>query len=405
MPNQKNTIVSQIDEQLLEQETTTSNDNEMITQIDEHLFEVFWETYGNKINLNKDFIKRVYLACDLKYKNLIADSSVSDALLKNVGVYDMVNYICAEHMFHLRMVKNELKEQFEKDENYFNQLVNICYDKLIINEFRSVDSKAVISKYSVETSVLEMFINRLFIMLSQAKINPNSAKQNLSADIFAKCFMLVKSTLNQLCEGLETEAMSSWRTFHELFCVLRVIAKGDEKVSDAYYRHLRYGEYNRGEIKDEQEIAKIQQDMEKDMQELEVKKANKEKFINYGWIHWAYKRYNDEEVKMNFLGGLQKVADLTSYKKYYEIASDVTHSTPLLVYANKTKLTTTTLKITYEQFFLMETMFVNWCINELKIDPNENKALKDYLIFKKIYKAKIEIIYQQINARYNKLQS
>ena len=315
----------------------------------------------------------------------------------------MVNYICAEHRFHLSITKPELREELEKDNMYFNQLVTICYDKLITNEFRSVDSKAVISKYSVETSVLEMFINRMFVLLSQAKLNPESAKQKLQADIFAKCFMLIKSTLNQLCDGLETEAMSSWRTFHELLCVLKVISKGDEKVSEAYFRHLKYGAYNRGEVKDEAEIEKILASMEQDMLALEVKKANKEKFINYGWIHWAFKRYNDEEVKMNFLGGLQKVADLTSYKKYYEIASDVTHSTPLLVYANKTNLTTTTLKITYESFFIIETMFAMWCKDDLKMDVETYKPFADYLRFKKIYKTKVEIIYQIINSKFARM--
>ena len=377
-----------------------ANEERMISQIAENLFEVFWETYGDKLHLNKDFIKKVYIAVDLKYKKLIADSTVSDALLKNVGVFDMVNYICAEHKFHLSIVKEEYKEQIESDEKYFKQLVNICYDKLIINEFRGIDSKSVISKYSVETSLLIMFINRMFVLLGQVKLNKDSAKQRLQADIFAKCFMLVKSTMNQLCDGLETEAMCSWRTFHELFCVLCVITKGDESVSEAYYRHLTYGAYNRGEVKDENEIKKIQMQMEQDMIALEVKKANKEKFINYGWIHWAFKRYKDEEVKMNFLGGLQKVADLTAYKKYYEIASDVTHSTPLLVYANKTNLTTTTLKITYEQFFIMETMFVNWCRNDLHYSPTEDKPLYEYLMFKKIYKPKVEIIYQIINTKY-----
>ena len=235
------------------------------------------------------------------------------------------------------------------------------------------------------------------------KINQGVAKQKLQVDIFAKCFMLIKSTLNQLCDGLETEAMSSWRTFHELLCVLRVISKGDEEVSKAYFRHLTYGAYNRGEIKDPKEIEKIQASMEKDMQILEVKKSNKEKFINYGWIHWAFKRYNDEEVKMNFLGGLQKVADLTEYKKYYEIASDVTHSTPLLVYANKTNLTTTTLKITYELFFKLETMFITWIAEDLKLNPSTEKFIYDYLMFKKIYKPKVEIIYQIINAKYARM--
>ncbi len=378
-----------------------ANEDKMISQIAKNLFEVFWDTYGDKIQLNKDFIKKVYIAVDLKYKKLIADSTVSDALLKNIGVFDMANYICAEHKFHLSIVKDEYKSKLETDEKYFRQLVNICYDKLIINEFRGIDSKSVISKYSVETSLLTMFINRMFVLLGQVHLDPDSAKQKLQADIFAKCFMLIKSTLNQLCDGLETEAMSSWRTFHELLCVLCVITKGDEKVSQAYFRHLTYGAYNRGEIKDEKEIAKIQKQMEEDMLALEVKKANKEKFINYGWIHWAFKRYKDEEVKMNFLGGLQKVADQTAYKKYYEIASDVTHSTPLLVYANKNNLTTTTLKITYEQFFVMETMFVNWCRKDLRLSVTEDKAFYEYLMFKKLYKPKVEIIYQIINSKYN----
>ena len=103
------------------------------------------------------------------------------------------------------------------------------------------------------------------------------------------------------------------------------------------------------------------------------------------------------------MGGLQKVADLTQYKKYYEIASDVTHSTPLLVYANKTKLTTTTLKITYELFFVLETLFVNWCSTDLNLSPNTSKPLYDYLMFKKTYKPKVEIIYQIINSKYARL--
>ena len=215
--------------------------NKIIMQIDENLFEMFWQSYGNKLNFNKEFIKKVFLAVDIKYKTLIADSTVSDALLKNIGVFDVVNYICAEHVFHTSLVKPDQREALENDEKYFNQLVNICYDKLIVNEYRSIDSRAVISKYSVETSLLTMFINRMFVLLGQMKINQGVAKQKLQVDIFAKCFMLIKSTLNQLCDGLETEAMSSWRTFHELLCVLRVISKGDEEVSKAYFRHLTYG--------------------------------------------------------------------------------------------------------------------------------------------------------------------
>lgn len=368
----------------------------MISKIDENLFEVFWGQYGDKIKLNKEFIKKVFLNVDYRYKKIISDSSVSDVLLKNVGIFDMVNYICAEHKFHLELIKPEFISKVESDKEYFVQLTNICIDKLITNEFLNVDAKAVISKYNVETSVLTMYINRLFHLMSQCKLDNSSAKQRLQFDIFAKCFMLIKSTLNQLCEGLETEAMSSWRTFHELLCVLCVITKGDEKVSQAYFRHLKYGAYSRGEITNPEEVEKIQQMMEQDMQALEVKKSNKEKFINYGWIHWAFKRYNDEEVKMNFLGGLQKVADLTEYKKYYEIASDVTHSTPLLVYADKKKITSITLKVTYQSFFKIESMFCDFCNKTLNMTIQNSTAFSDYLKFRSLYKPKVEIIFNRI---------
>ena len=64
-----------------------NNQQDMILQLDSNLFQVFWTTYGAKLNMNKAFVKKVFLAVDLKYKNLISDSSVSDALLKNVGIF------------------------------------------------------------------------------------------------------------------------------------------------------------------------------------------------------------------------------------------------------------------------------------------------------------------------------
>jgi len=369
----------------------------IINKIDDNLFELYWDTYGKNNPLNKAFIKKVFLKVDARYKKIIADASVKAALVKNVGIYDTINYICAEHKFHLALVKKDMIEAFENDENYFNQLTNIVLDKMVINEFDNVESRAVISKYSVEISVLEMYINKIFHLIGSLPIDNNNAKHRLETDIFAKCFLLLKSTLNQLCEGLETEAMSAWRTFHELFCVLCVIHKSNEDVSKAYYRHLRYGAYSRGEITNEKEIEEIQAMMEQDMLALEVKKANKEKFINYGWIHWAYKTYKDEEVKMNFLGGLQKVAEQTDYKKYYELSSDVTHSTPLLVYANKNFFTKTTLKITYESFFRIETLLLDFVNNTLKINTNEG-PFADYLKFRTVYKPKVEIIYRMISS-------
>ena len=48
-------------------------------------------------------------------------------------------------------------------------------------------------------------------------------------------------------------------------------------------------------------------------------------------------------------------------------------------------------------------MFINWIANDLKVDPNNDKFVYDYLMFKKIYKPKVEIIYQIINMKYARM--
>ena len=48
-------------------------------------------------------------------------------------------------------------------------------------------------------------------------------------------------------------------------------------------------------------------------------------------------------------------------------------------------------------------MFINFLSEDLKINPAEEKFLHDYLVFKKIYKPKVEIIYQIINVKYARI--
>ena len=61
------------------------------------------------------------------------------------------------------------------------------------------------------------------------------------------------------------------------------------------------------------------------------------------------------------------------------------------------------LKITYESFFKLETMFLDWCMKDLKV-PATEKFMAEYLLFRNTYKAKVEIIYQIINQRYAMMQ-
>ena len=364
-------------------------DDQLIINIDSNLFDAFWKTYGEMSSLNKIFIKKVFIDVDLRYKHFISESSLQNIILKNLNIYDIAFYICEEHLYNLQFVTKDQIQSLENDVHYFQKITAKVYDKLIYNDFDNNLGHPVHSKYATEISTLSMFINRIFSLIKVLKIE--SIKEKLLIDIFIKCFLLMKSTLNQLTSGLETEAMSSWRTLHELECVLKIIYDASDEVSKAYFRHLEYGAFHRGEINDINECERIKANLLLDMEALEVKKSNKEKFINYGWLHWAAKKIDDEEIKLNFLGGLQKLAQLTEYRKWYEIASDVTHSTPLLVYANKRYLYHSTLRITYESFFRIETLFFNFA--RLKLDAND-KYLINYMQFKMHYKNDIETIYR-----------
>ncbi len=366
-------------------------EDQLILEIDANLFDAFWNTYGKKSHLTYEFIKKIFLSVDLKYKNFISNRSLQNIILKNLNVTDIAFYVCEEHLFHKKFFKDEDLKKLENNEQYAQELIQLVFDKLIYNDFDNVLGYPVQTKYAVEISTLSMFINQLFQLIKGIEIK--NIKDKLLIDIFIKCFLLMKSTLNQLTDGLETEAMSSWRTLHELECVLKIIYDSNEEVSKAYFRHLEYGAYHRGEINNEKEKQRIAEQLQNDMEILQVKKSNKEKFINYGWLHWVSKSINDEEVKFNFLGGLQKLAQLTNYRKWYEIASDVTHSTPLLVYANKHYLYHSTLCITYESFFRIETLFFQYAQQKMINNPT---YLNHYIQFKKKYKNTVETIYSLI---------
>ena len=116
--------------------------------------------------------------------------------------------------------------ELENNQQYINSLCKMVFDKLIYNDFNNIKNKSVNTKYAVEISTLNMFINRLFNLLFTIKTE--TIKDRLLFDIFTKLLMLIKSCLNQLTDGLETEAMSSWRTLHELECVLKIIYDSDE---------------------------------------------------------------------------------------------------------------------------------------------------------------------------------
>ena len=188
-------------------------EDQLILEIDANLFDAFWNTYGKKSHLTYEFIKKIFLSVDLKYKNFISNRSLQNIILKNLNVTDIAFYVCEEHLFHKKFFKDEDLKKLENSEQYAQELIQLVFDKLIYNDFDNVLGYPVQTKYAVEISTLSMFINQLFQLIKGIEIK--NIKDKLLIDIFIKCFLLMKSTLNQLTDGLETEAMSSWRTLHE----------------------------------------------------------------------------------------------------------------------------------------------------------------------------------------------
>ena len=226
----------------------------------------------------------------------------------------------------------------------------------------------------------------LNIVKGYKKTDPQST---LISDLLMKSLTISRCILENLLNGYETEAFSSWRTLHECECTLIILDKYGEPLINNYLKHMNFGFAFNDSIKDKEQQDKVFYEMKEEMRAKGLKSKDIRKYIEYGWLYPIVPE-GDETFKLNFRDGLEKLAGLSEYSKRYEISSEIIHSTPLLIYSNKEYFYYMTLLSLYESFFRLEKVFVS--LFSKRVNPEQMMRYQD---MRKVYYSQLVSIHKR----------
>ena len=294
----------------------------------------------------------------------------------------LVLYIIHEYGFFTALT-GEIKDR----EEAFSKIVSVALDKYFTNELLDFKNDKYTNKFSPAISTLELYLNFMLGILQ--KFPQKNPQETLLVDTAKKALNISKAIIELIVTGFETEAFSTWRTLHEIECILMLINKHGEKVIQSYLKHMRYALAYRGAIQSKEDTDAEFVKIKTEMKALDLKSKDMKKFIEYGWLT-AIDNYNEDPAfKFNFRDGVERLANLSQYSKVYEMASEIAHSSPLLIYSRPQYYYHLTLVELYESFFRLEKVFADIYIN--RIDKAEAQR---YLAMRNVYYSSLQIIYR-----------
>ena len=292
-----------------------------------------------------------------------------------VNNYVVILYILNEYKFLSSEFYQSENPLITSEDDFFDILASICADKYLTNEQLNYKSEAFLNKFNPPISTLDLYLN--FCLRSLDKIQSADRNSKLISDLLKKAFKMSKCILSLLINGFETEAFSTWRTLHENECIILCLIKNGSKMYDAYFKHITYALAYRGQIDSKEQTDEIFVQIKQEMKEKDLKSKDMKKFIEYGYLYYAKNLDKFENFKLNFRDGVENIAGLKDYSKVYEMASEIAHSSPLLLYSKKSYFFEITVLNLYESFFRIEKIFEVYYKNHVtKSDFEAYKKMK-----------------------------
>lgn len=338
-------------------------------------------------SIDVDYLFDIYETCCGAIEDVSKISELSNFTPVNHVV--LILYIANEYIFSF---ENEAKDypNFKTDEEFFNKIASRCADKYITNEQLNYKSGSFLNRFNPNISTLELYSN--FVLRSLSVYNPTNNQANkLVKDMLEKAFKMVKCVDSLLVQGFETEAFSTWRTLHENECILICLVKYPNELFKLYFKHITYALAYRGQIKDKDETDKIFVQIKDEMRSYDLKSKDMKKYIEYGYLFGVPGAKLNETFKLNFRDGVQNVAGLSNYSKVYETASEIAHSSPLLLYSRREYFFDLTILNLYETFFRIETIFASLYSSYIK-----EEELNKYIQLRNMYLKQLKIIYENM---------
>lgn len=365
-----------------------------LTILSKEQFDVAYVQLGINTNIDREFLYEGYKAAMAGAEALLEANVLGKIVpINSVAV---ILYLANEIGYFLGLTKKTIKD-IEDDEKAFSSVVSIALDKYFTNEHLNFKNVKYISKYSPIISTLEVYLNLVLGIL--AKYEKKNPKDTLVVDILDKGFMLAKAISAFIVDGFETEAFSTWRTLHENECILTIISKYGKACEESYLKHMKYAIAYRGGIESKEETDKVFVQIKEEMHKLGLKSKDMKKFIEYGWLT-SVPGYNEVEgFKFNFRDGVERLAGLSVYSNLYEMASEIAHSSPLLIYSRKDYYFHLSLLILYESFFRLERIFTDMYLSKV----NRDEANR-YFMMRNVYYKNLEILYNREKEIFDKIQ-
>lgn len=324
--------------------------------------------------VNVEFLFRMHADVLNSLKSFLNENQAT-LNLSYVNPFVVTMYLIHDYVYQAINLAPGVLNELEQDEEYRIRLISAVIDKYITNEHLEIKEVITKSKYYPPLSTLRVYLNTLQGLLRSFPVrNPSTTLLN---DFMKKCVSMSLCITDLLASGFESEAFSTWRTLHESEAILKILAEHQEKVLNRYLAHMQYGLAYRKMVKSVEETNNIFLTIKKEMAEYNLKSKDMKKYIEYGWL---YSLDNSHELRLNFRDGVQKAANLSAYNLVYEMSSEISHSSPLLIYSRKLVLYDVTLINLYESFFRLEKIFNDRFLNSL---PESNR--QQYAAMRAVY--------------------
>ena len=355
----------------------------------------FISTIKVNVELDADYIYSVYEMAN-EFIDIL-DQQTEQIEVKEINQFELLLYCVGEYYYSISHLNKDEIENFKNNESYPSSMASVSADKyLSLSMFNHVEDKLA-NRFLPPASSLNLYLN---FMLNIVKgYHKNDPQSTLISDLLMKSLTISRSILDQLLNGYETEAFSSWRTLHECECTLILLDQYGERLINKYLRHMNFGLAFNDAIADKAQQDKIFYEMKEEMRGYGLKSKDIRKYIEYGWLYEIADQ-NDPSFKLNFRDGLEKLAGLSAYAKRYELSSEIIHSTPLLIYSNKEYFYYTTLLSLYESFFRLEKVFIS--LFSKRVNPEQ---MKQYEEMRKVYYSQLVIIHKRESETFRKKQN
>jgi|SRR5574344_1350068 hypothetical protein len=305
----------------------------------------------------------------------------------------VILYILNEYFYSTHVLKTN--GNISESEELSNGLASVCCDKYLTNEQLNYRSAIYLNKFNPQISTLSLYLNFTMTTLERIQVDKNDQISDLIKRMLKKAFSLSKCILDLLVNGFETEAFSTWRTLHENESILTCLMLYKEPMFNEYFKHITYALAYRHQMSQEDQ-DKIFERIKAEMKLHDLKSKDMKKYIEYGYLY-IVPDFEKNGMKLNFRDGVEKAAGLSSYAKFYEMSSEIAHSSPLLLLSEQSYFLNLTLINLYESFFRLEKIFASYFET---YSTKEN--FERYSALKKVYMNQLMIIYHKTKEEFLK---